>query len=180
MFNVESLNLKILGVPRTDHLLVLPLVSASTRTVIDMEENREKPEKGVVLAVGPGGVAVQTGREIPMISKVGDLAVYGRYSGMKWEIEGPQGPVEVYIMSDAQVLLSRSAETLEMVVHDDDPRKIHEAGLICEYCPTVDSEEKLERLRAIARGERPGDESDVESAIAAERARPSDGAVSLV
>jgi co-chaperonin GroES (HSP10) len=177
MFNVESLNLKIHQLPRGNRLLVLPLVKAGSSILIDMEENREQPEKGLVIAVGPGGVGAETGRPITVDSTVGELVAYGKYAGMKWtirhEVNGSAIDLPVFIMRDTEVLLAQPAETLDLVVHDDDPRKIHEAGMTCEHCQKIDGELGLERLRAIGKGEDPDAPATVEDAIAAERDRAS-------
>lgn len=176
MFDVRSLNLTIRQFPRADRILVLPLVQASSSPILDMEPNREQPEKGLVLAVGPGGIGVQTGRAIPVLATVGELVVYGKYAGHKWEIDGPPDadgrvrPVVAYIMSDAEVMLFQPADTLDLIVHDG--LRIHEVGKTCEHCPGPD----LKRLQALARGDDPNVPVDLDAAIAAERARPQQGA----
>lgn len=175
MFNVDSLNLTLPQTPRGNRLLVLPLVKARTGTLIDMEENREQPEKGVVLLVGPGGVGAETGRPIPVEARIGELICYGKYSGLKWEVTGPKGPVKVFVMRDTEVLLAQPPETVDLIVHDGDPQKIHETGLTCEHCPKVGGEAGLDRLQAIGRGEDP----DADAALAAERARDAGAAPSI-
>lgn len=170
MFDVRTLNLKLPQQPRSGRILVLPLVKAGSSILIDMEENRELPEKGLVVAVGAGGVGPETGRPIPVEAVVGELVAYGKYAGLKWtvrhDLNGTLIDLPVFIMRDSEVLLAQPAESLDLVVHDNDPRRIHEAGLTCEYCPTVKGEEGVERLRALARGDDPD-----EALIAAERDR---------
>lgn len=173
MFDVSSLNLTIPQKPRGNKILVLPLVQAGLGFLIDAEDNREHPEKGLVLKVGPGAVAVESGRAIPVESRVGELVAYGKYAGQKWEVDGPAAadgrrqPVTVFIMSDSEVMLSQDASELDLVVHDGDPRKIHERGRTCEFCPRETGEAGLDRLRAIAAGD------DPDAAIEAERRRAS-------
>lgn len=176
MFNVNELNLQIKQFPRGNRLLVLPLVKAGSSILIDMEENREQPEKGLVIAVGPGGVGPETGRPISVDSTTGELVAYGKYAGMKWtirhEVNGSAIDLPVFIMRDTEVLLAQPAETLDLVIHDHDPRKIHETGLTCEHCPRVEGETGLDRLRAIGKGEDPdAPTASVEDAIAVERDR---------
>src|SRR4051812_26621885 len=107
MFNVTDLNLKIPQTPRGNRILVLPLVQAGSSFILDMEENREKPEKGLVIAIGPGGLGAQTGRPIPVEASVGELVCYGKYAGMKWtirhELDGRAIDLPVYIMQDTEV-----------------------------------------------------------------------------
>lgn len=172
MFNVESLNIAIPQTPRGNRLLVLPLAKASAGTILDMEENRELPEKGLVLAVGPGGFGAETGQPIPVEATVGELVCYGKYAGMKVEIAGPdEKPLKLFIMRDTEVLLAQPAATLDLVVHDHNPRTIHEANLHCELCPKVTGEAGVNRLREVAYG-------DSDAALDAERARQDDPLVS--
>lgn len=174
MFNVDTLNLTSTLKPRADNLIVLPLLKASSSFLIDTSENREQPERGLVLDVGPGGVGPETGRPVTVISQRGELVCFGRYAGMAWEIPGPKGPVKVLILRDAEVLLAASPETIEMVIHDDDPRKMHEAGLTCEHCASATGEEAVNRLRAIAGGKDPDAPAEAPaepSAIEQERER---------
>lgn len=46
------------------------------------ETNREKPQKGIVVAVGPGNPG------FPMMVKVGDHVLYGKYGGIEAELNG--------------------------------------------------------------------------------------------
>ena len=49
---------------------------------------KEKPQQGVVLAVGPGRRAESTGALIPLDVKVGDTVVYSKYGGTEITIAG--------------------------------------------------------------------------------------------
>lgn len=46
----------------------------------------EKPHEGVVVSVGNGRIV--NGERIPVDAKVGDVVVYGKYSGNDVEIDG--------------------------------------------------------------------------------------------
>jgi co-chaperonin GroES (HSP10) len=159
MFTVQNLNLSIPQRPRGLYVLVLPLAQARAGLLVDAEENREQPEKGIVIDVGPGAVGSTSGTFVPVETRVGELVCYGRYAGLKFAIRHRVGDQDlelpVLIVRDTEIMLSQPAETLDLVVHDGDPRKIHEAGLICEHCPRVGGEAGLDRLRAIGRGEDP-------------------------
>ncbi|MBY0245150.1 MAG: co-chaperone GroES [Sphingobacteriaceae bacterium] len=61
---------------------------------------KEKPQQGVVIAVGPGKYADQTGNLIPMSVKVGDNVLYSKYGGTEVTIEG----TEYLIMRDSDIL----------------------------------------------------------------------------
>ncbi|MBI2298498.1 MAG: co-chaperone GroES [Armatimonadetes bacterium] len=51
------------------------------------ESVSEKPTQGTVIAVGPGEM-LDTGKRAEMPVKVGDVVIYGKYSGMEITIDG--------------------------------------------------------------------------------------------
>ena len=66
-----------------DRVLVQPL-EAETKTasgIIIPDSAKEKPQKGNVVAVGPGT------KENPVTVKVGDTVLYGKYSGTELKLE---------------------------------------------------------------------------------------------
>lgn len=54
--------------------------------IIIPDTAKEKPQKGKVVAVGPGKVS-DSGQTIPMGVKKGDEVLYGKYSGTEVTIE---------------------------------------------------------------------------------------------
>lgn len=50
-------------------------------------ESKEKPQTGVVLAVGEGKLN-DKGEHLPMPVKVGDRVLYGKYGGTEVDVEG--------------------------------------------------------------------------------------------
>ena len=63
------------------------------------ETAKEKPQKGEVIAVGPGRKA-DDGQRLPMEVKVGDKVLYGKYSGTEMKVDG-----ETYlIMKESDIL----------------------------------------------------------------------------
>jgi chaperonin GroES len=50
---------------------------------------RERPTRGRVLAVGPG--RRENGAVVPLDVKVGDLVLFGKYSGSEIEVDGQRG-----------------------------------------------------------------------------------------
>ena len=50
--------------------------------IIIPDTAKEKPQKGVVVAVGPGT------KDTPMTLKVGDVVIYGKYAGTEIHLEG--------------------------------------------------------------------------------------------
>ncbi|MEI7490140.1 MAG: co-chaperone GroES [Bacteroidota bacterium] len=70
--------------PLADRVLVEP-AQAEEKTaggIIIPDTAKEKPQKGTVVAVGPGK------KDEPMTVKVGDLVLYGKYSGTEITIDG--------------------------------------------------------------------------------------------
>jgi chaperonin GroES len=61
---------------------------------------KEKPQQGVVLAVGPGRRSDNSGDIVPMDLKVGDVVVYSKYGGTEITIDGE----ELLILTSRDVL----------------------------------------------------------------------------
>ena len=59
---------------------------------------KEKPQRGTVLAVGPG--KVENGNKIDMTVKAGDTVLYGKYSGTEITMDGD----DVLIMRESDIL----------------------------------------------------------------------------
>lgn len=66
---------------------------------------REKPITGTVLSVGPGEISA-SGYRLPMQCRVGDKAVFHKYSGMNVMVDGE----EFYIIRENEVLATYSEE----------------------------------------------------------------------
>jgi chaperonin GroES len=70
--------------PLADRVLVAP-AEAEQKTaggIIIPDTAKEKPQKGTVVAVGPGK------KDEPMTVKVGDAVLYGKYAGTELTLEG--------------------------------------------------------------------------------------------
>ena len=77
---MRKLNIK----PLADRVLVEP-AAAETKTssgIIIPDTAKEKPQKGNIVAVGPGT------KENPVTVKVGDVVLYGKYSGTELNHDG--------------------------------------------------------------------------------------------
>ena len=61
--------------------------------IIIPDTAQEKPQKGIVLAVGKGK------KDEPMTVKVGDTVIYGKYSGTELSFEGK----EYLIMKESDI-----------------------------------------------------------------------------
>ena len=83
--------------PLADRVLVQP-AAAEEKTVggiIIPDSAKEKPLRGIVLAVGNGT------KDEPMILKQGDQVLYGKYAGTELEFEG-----EKYLIIKQQDVLA--------------------------------------------------------------------------
>lgn len=77
-----SVNVK----PLADRVLIEPALAEEKTAsgIIIPDTAKEKPQKGSVIAVGPGKV------DEPMTVKVGDNVLYGKYSGTELTIDGKE------------------------------------------------------------------------------------------
>ncbi|HEY4693631.1 MAG TPA: co-chaperone GroES [Bellilinea sp.] len=80
-----SFNLKPLG----SRVVVEPLEQEEVTAggIVLPETAKEKPQKGVVLSVGPGD-RNEDGERITMDVKVGDTVLYAKYGGTEIKIDG--------------------------------------------------------------------------------------------
>ena len=87
--------------PLADRILVKPLEpEEKTKGGIIIPDNaKEKPQKGEVIAVGPGKIA-DNGQKIVMELKKGDKVLYGKYSGTEVTVDGQ----ELLIVRESDVL----------------------------------------------------------------------------
>jgi chaperonin GroES len=154
MFNVQALLKLATWAPQYDRVMVLPFVkaTASRAGLVQPGENREKPEMGVVIAVGPGGIAPESGRPVVVMAQPGEIVLYGKYAGQAIDSEDAAGdPLDLFIMRDIEILGKRTDyDPADIEIHDDDPRKIHFKGLVCEHCPQATSSERLASFQAAA------------------------------
>ena len=76
--------------PLDDRVVVEPFEAEEiTRGGIVLPDSaREKPQRGKVIATGPGKLLEKTGERGEMSLKVGDRVFYGKYSGTEIELEG--------------------------------------------------------------------------------------------
>lgn len=75
-----SVNLK----PLSDRVLVEPTAAETTTAsgIIIPDTAKEKPQRGTVVAVGPGK------KDHSMTVKVGDVVLYGKYAGTELKLDG--------------------------------------------------------------------------------------------
>lgn len=87
-----ALNIK----PLADRVLIEPLAAETTTAsgIIIPDTAKEKPQKGNVVAVGPGT------KDEPLTVKVGDTVLYGKYAGTELKFEGK----DYLIMRESDIL----------------------------------------------------------------------------
>lgn len=81
--------------PLADRVVIEP-APAEQKTaggIIIPDTAKEKPQQGTVLAVGPGK------KDEPTTLKVGDVVLYGKYSGTEMNIDGK----DLLIMRESDV-----------------------------------------------------------------------------
>ncbi len=82
--------------PLADRVVVEP-AAAEEKTASGIfipDTAKEKPQKGIVMAVGPGK------KDEPTTVKVGDVVLYGKYSGTELNIDGS----DYLIMRESDIL----------------------------------------------------------------------------
>ncbi len=82
--------------PLADRVVIEPQ-AAETKTaggIIIPDNSKEKPQKGKVVAVGPGK------KDEPMTVKEGDVVLYGRHYGAELNWEGK----DLLIMKESEIL----------------------------------------------------------------------------
>ena len=67
--------------------------------IIIPDTAKEKPQQGEVVAVGPGG-RDEAGKLTPIDVKVGDVVLFGKWSGTEVKIDG----VEYLIMKESDIM----------------------------------------------------------------------------
>jgi chaperonin GroES len=92
-----SINLKPLG----NHLVVEPVEEAEITAfgIILPETAKEKPQRGVVLAIGPGR-RLDNGQRQVMTVKEGDTVLYAKYGGTEIKL----GMRNVMVLTEDDVL----------------------------------------------------------------------------
>lgn len=87
--------------PLEDRIIVKPLEAEEKTSggIIIPDNAKEKPQKGEVVAVGPGKVN-DKGQRIEMTLKKGDKVLYGKYAGTEVTIDGE----DYLIMRESDVL----------------------------------------------------------------------------
>ena len=87
--------------PLDDRVVVEP-TEAEERTaggIVLPDTAREKPQRGTVIAIGPGKL-MDSGNRGQLSVAVGDVVIYGKYSGTEIEVGGK----DVKILRESDIL----------------------------------------------------------------------------
>ena len=87
--------------PLHDRVLIEVLDSSEKTAggIIIPDTAKEKPQEGEVVAVGPGAKN-EDGKVAPMDVKIGDVVLFGKWSGTEVKIDGK----EYSIMKEADIM----------------------------------------------------------------------------
>src|SRR5215471_11324882 len=87
--------------PLDDRVVVEPTEAEEKTTggILLPDTAKQKPQQGKVVAVGPGRLS-DTGSRIALGVKVGDVVLYGKYSGSDVEVSGK----ELKILRESDIL----------------------------------------------------------------------------
>ncbi|MCE5258419.1 MAG: co-chaperone GroES [Chloroflexi bacterium] len=88
--------------PLADRVVIEPLAQEEVTAfgIILPETAKEKPQKGTVIAAGPGK-RDDKGTLIPMEVKVGDVVLYAKYAGTELKLEGGK---QVLVLRESDIL----------------------------------------------------------------------------
>ena len=82
--------------------VVLKRIEADSKTtggIIIPDTAKEKPSQGEIVAVGPGG-RDEAGKLTPIGLKVGDIVLFGKWSGTEVKIDGQ----DLLIMKESDIM----------------------------------------------------------------------------
>lgn len=87
--------------PLDDRVVVQPLEAEETTAggIVLPDTAQEKPQRGKVVAVGPGRL-LENGDRCQMSVSVGDEVLFGKYGGTEIEVDGD----EVKVMRESDIL----------------------------------------------------------------------------
>ena len=95
---MAEVNLK----PLADRVIVEPMEEEEVTSsgIILPETAKEKPQKGTLIAVGPGRKD-EKGKVIAMDVKVGDVALFAKYAGTEVKLDGGR---KVLVLRESDIL----------------------------------------------------------------------------
>ena len=103
-----ALNLKPLG----DRVVVEPIEQAEMTAsgIVLPETAKEKPQRGTVLAVGPGARDEQ-GKRVALDVNTGDVVLFAKYAGTEFKVD------------DKKLLILKESDLFAIIEGDEMPKK---------------------------------------------------------
>ena len=103
-----AMSLKPLG----DRVVVEPIEQEEMTAsgIVLPETAKEKPQRGTVIAVGPGG-RDESGKRIAMDVNSGDIVLFAKYAGTEFKVDGKK------------LLILKESDLLAIVEGEDAPKK---------------------------------------------------------
>jgi chaperonin GroES len=103
-----AINLKPLG----DRVVVEPLEQEEMTAsgLVLPETAKEKPQKGTVLAAGPGA-RDDDGKRVPLDVSAGETVLFAMYAGTEFKVDGKK------------LLILKASDLLAIVESGDEPKK---------------------------------------------------------
>ncbi len=97
MISKKNYNLR----PLDDRVVIEPLAAEEMTAggIVLPDSAKEKPQRGIVVAVGPGKI-LDNGERAELSIAIGDEVIYGKYSGSDLEVDGQ----EIKILRESEVL----------------------------------------------------------------------------
>ncbi len=85
--SIKSTSIK----PLFDTVLIKPLEEEQKTPsgILLPDSAKEKPQMGLVMAVGPGGIT-EDGKTVPMVVKKGQKVMYKKWGGNEIKVEGKE------------------------------------------------------------------------------------------
>jgi len=99
--------------PLDDRIVVEPLDAEETTAggIVLPDSSREKPQRGTVVAIGPGKL-LDSGERGEVAVAVGDEVIFGKYGGTEIEVDGS----EVKILRDQTFWPKSSSPVLRQII----------------------------------------------------------------
>jgi len=103
-----ALNLKPLG----DRVVVEPIEQAEMTVggIVLPETAKEKPQRGTILAVGPGA-RDDGGKRVALDVSSGDIVLFAKYTGTEFKVDGKK------------LLILKESDLLAIVEGEETPKK---------------------------------------------------------
>ena len=91
--------------PLHDRVVIQPLKEEKKKGKIILPETveKERPEKGKIISVGPGRLD-DNGKRIPLDVKVGDIVLFTKYGPSEIKMDSPSGEKEYLIAKEEDIL----------------------------------------------------------------------------